>query len=421
MRNCFPRLKMDALEARLTKLTEQVAALQGVVVARTDSQSAAYHVRHGKRDPVSASRIPLSRLLVTLLNPPSPPPPHVWPKVSTHSTLTSGAWRWLLASGECASSKREWPRPPRRRVFNITAEPGIHVLWRQNFHAFVGEAPGAIRGARRLCNKLSSSQWPYCSPAPCQSCARTQNTLQLVAMACAYTDGGRNYKGALFDEHRILNAQHESATPAFRRGPLTEYEVAAVALTPYGHLTDSHFFASTAPWVLTMLHLLPDEIPILVSLSARLRQLYSRLGVPAERLHALPSKGTVFAKLLLSFVTLPFRALEPLGSTALNRVRSRLMPLPLPTSSRDRIILLSRCASPQQILPSRSYRYSPPDPTTSFTVDPTTSFTMDPTTAPMVPHRSGSVFSTSPCHPHKQHPVHHLPQGRFGETALAAK
>ena len=41
-------------------------------------------------------------------------------------------------------------------------------------------------------------------------------------------------------------------------------------------------------------------------------------------------------------MTLPFRALEPLGSAALERVRWRLVPRPPPASERDVVVLLSR-------------------------------------------------------------------------------
>ena len=172
------------------------------------------------------------------------------------------------------------------------------MIWEQHFRAFATVVPYAMGGARHLCGGLSHQQWPFCEEyAPRDDATRAaatpgcptgpgaagaQNTLQLVAMACAYTDGGANHKGALYDAHRILNAQHASATPAFALGPVRRYEVAAVGLTPYGHLADSHFYASTAPWVLQLLHLLPSEVPILVSLSPRLSELYHHLGVDAR-------------------------------------------------------------------------------------------------------------------------------------------
>ena len=182
------------------------------------------------------------------------------------------------------------------------------MIWEQRFRAFATDVPYTMGGAHRLCSGLSHQQWPFCEehalrddstrPAAAPGCqaypgaAGAQNTLQLVAMTCAYTDGGANHKGALYDAHRILNAQHASATPAFALGPVRRYKVAAVGLTPYGHLTDSHFYASTAPWVLQLLHLLPSEVPILVSLSPRLSELYHHLGVDARCASTVEYGGT---------------------------------------------------------------------------------------------------------------------------------
>lgn len=175
------------------------------------------------------------------------------------------------------------------------------------------------------------------------STVRRSNTLMLVSMPCAFTDAGANFRGALYDARRVLNAQHRSATPRFARGPIKRYTVAAVGLTPYGHLTDSHFYASTAPWILQLLAILPPSVPILVALSSRLRELYAHLGVLSERLHTLPPGGAAYADSLLSLVTTPFGALEPLGAIALRRVATRLAPRPLPLpEERIRVVVLSR-------------------------------------------------------------------------------
>ena len=154
----------------------------------------------------------------------------------------------------------------RRRVYNATAERDLAVLWRERFQAFASEAPRAVDGAHRLCRWLAASQWPYCRPpARAQSAIDglepprpvAYSTLQLVSMPCAFADGGANYKGALYDASRVLNAQHASATPSYAAGALLEFDVAAIGLTPYGHETDAHFYASTAPWVLQLLEVLP--------------------------------------------------------------------------------------------------------------------------------------------------------------------
>ena len=273
------------------------------------------------------------------------------------------------------------PPPPRvdaqaalrRRVYNVSAEPDLRVLWRQEFRAFAHDDPLSVRELSDVCRILSHQQWPSCarvgagSDARPPSAARSpseaataavaaarqrpvrrrrrgggSNTLMLVSMPCSFTDGGANFRGALYDTRRVLNAQHRSATPRFARGPVRRYSVAAVGLTPYGHLADAHFYASTAPWVLTLLQILPDDVPILVSLTPRLRELYARLGVEPARLHTLPPNGAAYADSLLSLVTTPFGALEPLGASALRRVRARLVPAPPPPAQRLRVVLLSR-------------------------------------------------------------------------------
>ena len=124
---------------------------------------------------------------------------------------------------------------------------------------------------------------------------------------------GANFRGALYDARRVLNAQHRSAVPRLRED---RYTVAAVGLTPYGHLTDSHFYASTAPWILQLLAILPPSVPI--SCLSAVCGHNAHLGVLSERLHTLPPGGAAYADSLL-LVTAPFGALEPLGAIALGR------------------------------------------------------------------------------------------------------
>ena len=97
----------------------------------------------------------------------------------------------------------------------------MHIVWQQRFRAFATEQPRVLEArfgppatnTRLLCDSLSHQQWPFCRAAsveqqsfrPCRgesSATGPQNTLQLVAMTCAYTDGGANHKGALYDARR---------------------------------------------------------------------------------------------------------------------------------------------------------------------------------------------------------------------------
>jgi hypothetical protein len=278
------------------------------------------------------------------------------------------------------------PQPPRQvadggrkalrhRIYNVSQESDLHIVWQQSFRAYESEVPLSIDSAG-LCSHLSKQQWPFCryhrsggfrsesqssteeaadaavraaavSSLDRSSSPRRRNTLLLVSMPCAFTDGGSNFRGALYDAKRILNAQHRSATPRFSTGPIRRYAIAAVGLTPYGHLADAHFYASTAAWILTLLHLLPPSVPILAARSRRLDSLYAQLGVADGRLHALPPGGAAYADRLLSLVTLPHGALEPLGGSALKRVRARLLPShlpPLPPLERNVVVYLSRRA-----------------------------------------------------------------------------
>ena len=204
----------------------------------------------------------------------------------------------------------------RHRIYNVSTASDIRVVWKKAFRAFEAEAPLSPTPAAQLCRSLSPRQFPYCrtlkgstavqsvyssaelakravaaaasSPA---AGTRRQNTLMLVSMPCAFTDAGANFRGALYDSRRVLNAQHRTATPRFARGTLRRYPIAAVGLTPYGHLADSHFYASTAAWVLTLLHLLPESVPVLYASSGRLDSLYGQLGVNMKRLHQIPPGG----------------------------------------------------------------------------------------------------------------------------------
>ncbi len=177
------------------------------------------------------------------------------------------------------------PEPPprvdgrqaiRRRIRNTTGVPDLHVLWEQRFRAFASEVPRAVHEPRALCRHLSTRQWPFCGG---RADAPQYNTLQLLLMPCAFTDHGRNFRGAIYDGSRVLNAQHATATPAFARGRMVRLETAAVALTPYGHLTDAHFYASTAPWVLQLLAVLPAEVRCCYFT----RGMHRAMGPPAPR------------------------------------------------------------------------------------------------------------------------------------------
>ena len=298
-----------------------------------------------------------------------------------------------VSEADIAATRPECPADPprvvpreamRHRVYNVTSQPDLRVLWRRSFRAFEAEAPRSVLPTSNLCEWLSRQQWPYCrdvrtglesgvryagiaeeARAAVATAASTpppllqrHNTLMLVSMPCAFTDAGTNFRGALYDSRRVLNAQHRSATPRFAHlsGPVRRYDVAAVGLTPYGHLADAHFYASTAPWVLTLLHVLPASVPVLIASSSKLKVLYDRLGVPPQRLHTLPPGGAVYATQLLSLVTEPFGALEPLGASALRRVRARLVPHPPPRAEERRhVVLLSR----NDLAPRRSLRNQP--------------------------------------------------------------
>ena len=191
-----------------------------------------------------------------------------------------------LAAADGGGTVARCPDPPRRvldggrqalrrRIYNISHAPDIRVVWRQSFRAFEEEAPHATVSQRELCGWLSPQQWPFCKRAkgrrrasPDGPSTRRENQLLLVSMPCAFTDDGANYRGALYDARRVLNAQHRAATPRFARGPLRRYDVAAVALTPYGHLADAHL-REHAAWVLQLLEVLPPSVPVLVARAKR--------------------------------------------------------------------------------------------------------------------------------------------------------
>ena len=161
--------------------------------------------------------------------------------------------------------------------------PDLHVLWEQRFRAYASEVPRAAHQPRALCRHLSTRQWPFCAAR--RAGTPQYNTLQLLLMPCAFTDHGRNFRGAIYDGTRVLNAQHATATPAFARGPMVRLETAAVALTPYGHLTDAHFYASTAPWVLQLLAVLPAEVrlPFLLYIRSSVHRCCGDGAPPAPR------------------------------------------------------------------------------------------------------------------------------------------
>ena len=92
------------------------------------------------------------------------------------------------------------------------------------------------------------------------------------------------------------------------------------------------------------------------SLAAETRSQHLTHDLRLRTLCVHPPRSAVYADRLLSLVTTPFDSLEPLGASALRRVRSRMVPhvFPLP-EERTVVVYLSRASQH----PRRSIRNRP--------------------------------------------------------------
>ena len=78
--------------------------------------------------------------------------------------------------------------------------------------------------------------------------------------------------GSLLTVNQPLSELPLPARPQPWRRPVPR-RVYYLPSTPVGHLTDSHFYASTAAWLLQLLAIVPSHVPLLVSSNVRLRSL----------------------------------------------------------------------------------------------------------------------------------------------------
>lgn len=189
-----------------------------------------------------------------------------------------------------------------------------------------------------VCTILSKSQWKFCTKQ-----FNKYNNLFLVNTFNSFIDNCKNHRGSFYNSSHVFNIQHKNSVPEFNNGKTIKYNEIAVGFTPYGHLTDSHLYASTLPWILQLLKMLPSHVPILVYLSKKHERIFNELGLPMHRFVTLDKKTTIFSKTMYSFITLPVGTLEPLGRPSFKLLHTRILGLPfIKQHFENRIVYLSR-------------------------------------------------------------------------------
>jgi hypothetical protein len=240
-------------------------------------------------------------------------------------------------------------RMVRDTVLNI---PGIHVVWQEEWKSVKFDPPLlASNNPMGLCSTLDSAQFKYCINNPQTKQWQTgekKMKLFVILTPCAFADRGVRFSGGLYQSDKYIIAAHAASKPHFRRGKIIRFDKLGLGLLPYGHDGQSHFWVGTAPYVCTLLKVLPKDIKILVSLNAKTTPLWKLLGVDMSRFVAFDTAATYYAREMYSVTPHPYGVngklgAEPAGPQAYARMMLTLFPNGYyPKNERTKIILISR-------------------------------------------------------------------------------
>jgi hypothetical protein len=103
--------------------------------------------------------------------------------------------------------------------------------------------------------------------------------LYVILTPCAFTDTGKQWKGGIYQADKYIVSAHRGAIPRFNRRKIIRYDKLGVGLLPYGHDGQSHFWVGTAPFVCTLLKVLPQEVKVLVVLNKKTTPLFKVSGL----------------------------------------------------------------------------------------------------------------------------------------------
>jgi hypothetical protein len=237
-------------------------------------------------------------------------------------------------------------------VNTVIGVPGIYITWQEEWTAVKFNEPLIAGGnAQRLCKSLDSTQFKYCVDRPetrdWQSGAKKMH-LFVILTPCAFADGGLNYAGGIYQADKYIIAAHAGAKPSFNRAKIIRFDKLGMGLMPYAYDGQSHFWVGTAPYVCTLLAVLPKDIKILVPLNAKTTPLWKMLGVDMSRFVAFDNKATYYAREMYSIAPHPYGmhgkfGAEPAGPQAYARMMKTLFKSSMPTlAERTKIIVISR-------------------------------------------------------------------------------
>jgi len=225
-----------------------------------------------------------------------------------------------------------------------------------------------IIGTRPLFgSSLDSRGFRFATPEAKQLVNMSMN---IIVQNCGAFDRGIKWRGGTFDRHGYIIAAHAGAKPAFHLKNVKKFTALGVGLLPYSHLGGTHFWADTAPNVLTLLDKLPQDIPIVVVLNTKTRPLYKLLDIDITRLIAFDAKSTYVASKLYSIVPYPYGMHgkdggEPISFQAYQRVKQHIVDLPqIPLRERKNIVVISRkdrttrrCSNHQELMATIQKQY----------------------------------------------------------------
>ena len=250
---------------------------------------------------------------------------------------------------QCEEPTEILPESKMRKVIDtVEGQPGIYVVWSESFRPKVFDYPKSVNIAQdyfcsNICSSGGNRGFRSCEP---KEKHLREMFLHIVLTPCSYTDKGASWKGGIYNRDMYMVAAHAGAKPAFNKQNIERYDKLAVALLPYSHTCQSHFFSGTAPYLLTLAEVLPDEVKLLVSWNDCLKDLYERFpSLDANRMVHFDEQKTYYAREMYSIVPAPYGEHgilggEPQSDQSLQRIRNSLMPNLPPVSERGKKLVL---------------------------------------------------------------------------------
>ena len=223
---------------------------------------------------------------------------------------------------QCQEPTKEQINPKeqmRNIVDTIIGEPDIHIVYSEMFvpQTYVFPPTHSEDVKNRLCTDLcnmgGAKGWRVCDP---EEKHVKEAHLHVALTPCSFVDSGwkKNTRGVVYNADSYMSATFTNQEPNFRHTNIKRFEKIGNALHPSGHNCKSHFFVDNLPYVLTLYEALPPDIPILISWSPCLAELYGQLsGLDMSRFVHFDESATYYATEMYSLVPSPYGYLSEYG------------------------------------------------------------------------------------------------------------